>query len=324
MNYLQNKLACPYCEQLMHTICKPAGYGSHMRGCAKKHNQRYSFLDFCKYNFENVNEDFFRQKLNEEYSVLEIDQTYFGGYGVTRKCCKILGIPLRTIKEATNLNRCRNKYKETCLIKYGYENALCDGSVIKEKRNSTMIEKYGVINFFAINDFQEYLKDKLGSEEYHKRKSDRSSQVWLGKSEGEKQAWLAASLQVHFRDPRTGKYRSKQEMELEESLTRHNLKVSPQYKIGKYFYDLFIENTNILIEYNGDFWHANPQLYSAEKYMYAGLTAEDIWTKNKLKYEHAQKNGYDVIIIWEQDYHNNNDSFESIVEKTVCEKLNKY
>lgn len=40
------------------------------------------------------------------------------------------------------------KYKDTCLEKYGKENALCKGTSSYDKRNNTIKEKYGVDNVF--------------------------------------------------------------------------------------------------------------------------------------------------------------------------------
>lgn len=74
----------------------------------------------------------------------------------------------------------------------------------------------------------------------------------------------------------------------------------------KYYYDFSYinENNKKIIEYNGDFWHANPMLYSAENVLsLRGFKklASDIWKEDKKKIEMAKKYGYDVLVIWERD-----------------------
>ena len=88
--------------------------------------------------------------------------------------------------------------------------------------------------------------------------------------------------------------------------------------LDSYFsYDVFIENTNLLIEVNGDYWHANPLLYKENDIMLYGTekstTAKTIWERDKIKLEHALNQGYKTFVVWENDLINH--SFET------CNKL---
>lgn len=79
----------------------------------------------------------------------------------------------------------------------------------------------------------------------------------------------------------------------------------------KFAYD-FTYNHKI-IEFNGDYWHCNPKLYSKDFFNKSmNMSAEDIWNKDRLKKECAEKNGYDYLVVWELEY--NQDS-ESIIKK---------
>lgn len=70
-----------------------------------------------------------------------------------------------------------------------------------------------------------------------------------------------------------------------------------------YFYDFTVPDLNLIIEFNGDYWHANPTLYN-ETFVHPVLnrTAKEIWDKDDIKIRVAKDNGYDVLIIWEKDY----------------------
>ena len=71
-------------------------------------------------------------------------------------------------------------------------------------------------------------------------------------------------------------------------------------------YAFDFEYNNKLIEFNGDYWHCNPKQYKEDFYNKSKLlTAKEIWENDKLKIQCAQKNGYDVLVIWESEYNEN-------------------
>lgn len=77
--------------------------------------------------------------------------------------------------------------------------------------------------------------------------------------------------------------------------------------------DFLIENDKI-IEVNGDFWHANPKIYSVDK-----LTT--IQKNNVLrdieKFNWINQNNYKLLIIWEQDIKFNTEDIKNKIEKYV-------
>lgn len=73
---------------------------------------------------------------------------------------------------------------------------------------------------------------------------------------------------------------------------------------------------NIVVEYNGDYWHANPYRYKESDIVHHSISAKDIWKKDKEKEELYNKLGYKVIYIWEKDYKENPDL---TIEKVIKE-----
>jgi len=58
-----------------------------------------------------------------------------------------------------------------------------------------------------------------------------------------------------------------------------------------------------IIEFNGDYWHCNPKLYEAEFFnKNKSLTAKEIWLYDKEKTKTAEKYGYEVLTVWENDW----------------------
>lgn len=63
---------------------------------------------------------------------------------------------------------------------------------------------------------------------------------------------------------------------------------------------------NKCIEFNGDYWHANPKIYKEDKQFsfrrHKIKTAKAVWEADAYKIDQIQKAGFEVLIIWESDY----------------------
>jgi len=80
-----------------------------------------------------------------------------------------------------------------------------------------------------------------------------------------------------------------------------------------YSYD-FTYNKKI-IEFNGDYWHCNPNIYEADYFNKRKLlNAKQIWEYDEQKIKTANKYGYQVFIVWESDFKNNP---EEVIEKCI-------
>jgi very-short-patch-repair endonuclease len=111
------------------------------------------------------------------------------------------------------------------------------------------------------------------------------------------------------------KYESKLETEFKTILDALQIKYNQQYPVKYYCYDFNIQDTNILIETDGDWWHCNPNkgfipLYESQIHTVA---------HDKVKNEWAEKNGYTLIRFWEDDIMNNRDL---VIQKLLDLKTN--
>ncbi len=61
-----------------------------------------------------------------------------------------------------------------------------------------------------------------------------------------------------------------------------------------------MENTEIIIEIFGNYWHANPKMYeSTDEFNFnLLLTASEIWDNDKPRVSNLEDLGYNVIVIW--------------------------
>lgn len=85
-----------------------------------------------------------------------------------------------------------------------------------------------------------------------------------------------------------------------------NYEYSIMYENSIYMIDYYIDDLKIAIEFNGDYWHANPNKYPDE-YLHSiiGLTAQQIHEKDKNRYKMLEDQfGIKTYVIWEGEYYN--------------------
>jgi len=106
-------------------------------------------------------------------------------------------------------------------------------------------------------------------------------------------------------------------------IMNYNCYINKQFIIfcnNDFYYTYDFKYKNKIIEFNGDYWHCNPNKYNENflnkrKQMYA----KDIWKYDKLKIQKAIKEGYEVLVVWESDYKKNK---EKIIQECI-DFLNK-
>ena len=89
------------------------------------------------------------------------------------------------------------------------------------------------------------------------------------------------------------------------------------YRINRYICDIFVKDLNLIIEYNGDYWHCNPKKFSSEYYHpHKKKTAKEIWNEDKLRIDNLKKLGYNLEVIWESDF-DSSITIQNIIQKYV-------
>ena len=188
----------------------------------------------------------------------------------------------RTVKQA---RACSKRSSEYWTLR-GYSNKDAATQVAREQTVFSLeicIEKYGPI---------------IGKERW-----DRRQKKWQdtlnAKSPEEKS-------RVNRLKVGSGIVVSKAEREMLAEIVKTLPNVIHQFTLIKsnkkqYIYDFMYNNK--IIEYNGDFWHANPNIYTESFVnLRSKRKATDIWQRDHEKNQFAIDNGYQVLVVWEQDY----------------------
>lgn len=261
-------------------------------------------------------------------------------YELTKKGCDIskylslLGIK-RTSKEERQTERYKSTYLKGIQNIYGNEiTSISQVKEIKEKKKNTAISKCGSYEKY-LND--QRIKMQKGYEEYkmdnertlatfEKTKAtclDKYGHSNFGSSEVAKEKSIKkrretiATWDYEERLARTdiaraavcsrGGYESSIEKRVQHCLVNMDINFIKHFHRWHYNYDLLI-NDKVIIEIQGDMWHAFPGKYKATDLIMGKLLAADIWKKDEKKKKIAEENGYKIAYIWEHEIRKTSDS----------------
>jgi len=114
-----------------------------------------------------------------------------------------------------------------------------------------------------------------------------------------KQQWLDG---VHKRT-----FKSKGQKEVIDLITELGYQIEDEYLVCGRPFDVFVKDKNLLIEFNGTFWHRDPRFYDEKE-------GKVYWDKDREKIDNAVKNGYIVRTIWQFDWEKCDDKKQLIGE----------
>lgn len=259
----------------------------------------------------------FEQYVTNGKSLPDLLNEYGINYDQTQKLLLYYNIEKRSISEAAHTQNFKNKLHATLREKWGVIDNISQSQAIKEKKVQSCLTRFNVDNFFKHKGFLEvqhngYIrKYGMSKSEYH---SQRVSKLWSSLTVEERNIWLEKSIHSKSAQRKLrGVLGSKGESRISDMLNSLEITHTRQYSIEyrdqcskkrRFFYDIYIPQLNLIIEYNGDFWHANPRIYNANDIMaYPGgpITAKERWQAEANKLDLAKKTNHNIIVIWESE-----------------------
>lgn len=300
----------------------------HIYFCDKtsisKQDKKFKFL---KFNQQIID----KAELLHDYevsllSIPEISKKYNICYSRVVFLLDYHVIPKRNIKESINSGNVITKRKATCIDKYGVDNP-SKSNEIKAKKTATLLEHYGVTHMSQIPGMNDYIKELMFAR-YGKRSLPNlygnMNEWWNRQTDDFKKAHVKPANDAYmlmwqdlsddakyeiiqrrnFNGSSVGTGKSKLEDRLSNVLTSLMVSHIRQKWIKNRSYDFHIMGTRMIIEVQGDFWHANPKSYKESDILnHFGnkITAGEIWLKDADKKKLAENYGYEVFYIWESD-----------------------
>jgi len=161
-----------------------------------------------------------------------------------------------------------------------------------------------------INYFIEKYGEEEGTKKHKEMLKAKNHQQFVGKNYSKVSFNLFKELENHF--PNLTFYYGENEVSFyDEKNNRY------------YFYDCFIPQKNLIIEFNGDLFHGNPKMFNENDKpnpYNKDLTAKEIWKSDKIKNEFIEKS-YNLIIVWENEYYNNKEKVLKDLKNLIKGKL---
>lgn len=176
---------------------------------------------------------------------------------------------------------------------------------VKEIKKKTFQEHYGVDNIFQLVSF---IKNKT----FEKYGVENCSRLDWVKEKKFKTLIYDNDNDIAY---------SKQQVDLFNELTkRFDESISKNFKYATHGHEMFviheykcfsldfsyqIGDHKFAIEYNGDIWHANPTKYNKDDKpnpLDKNVTAQQIWDHDKLRVDMIKNDGYDLLIVWEDEF----------------------
>lgn len=309
LKHLQFCLDCTFECKDCHKkfISKNALHGHHTK-CVMRTKRKSNMINEIL-TFEFMEKMFIINKNTTLFVANNILKDYDITNGDIIKKAKEYNIKLLTCSESARHSTTREAYIKTCLDNYGTINCLSYGTEAYKKRNKTIKNKYGVDNVFQLNSVKQKSKQSLLSHygvEYPTYVEHRYKNVGR-KSHSHiiVEKWLE-EYNINYTSEKI----------LKETKL-FNLEINKIYQPRP---DIFIENSNIIIEIYGDRWHANPEKYNDSDLIYTWMGekfAKDIRKNNSIREKHLNDCGFVVIILWCSKIIKNNKT--NIKEKLIKE-----
>ncbi|MFD2704637.1 hypothetical protein [Salibacterium lacus] len=102
------------------------------------------------------------------------------------------------------------------------------------------------------------------------------------------------------------------EKETEHFLEKEGVEFVAQYEVGRMTIDFFLPDYNVALEVNGDFWHANPDIYGVSKPFHR--FHDRIQEKDERKTRQIEDEGMELYVIWEKDLSERKDeTFDDLI-----------
>lgn len=194
------------------------------------------------------------------------------------------------------------QYKKTCLERYGVDN-ISQIDSIKEKKATTTQLHYGVDNPFQAVVVKEKIKQTMLSKygvEYGSQISAAERMDHMIQTNIEKYG-----VPYGFLNTLPGYSKISQlffnclKDDYPNAVYATN---GGEHRIGRYTLDWYDPDSNTAIEFNGDYWHANPKYYKPDwVHPIKKCTAKELWEHDKQKYDYLTSLGITVYVVWESD-----------------------
>jgi G:T-mismatch repair DNA endonuclease (very short patch repair protein) len=282
---------CKYCQNILELKSKFTKSG-HLARC----KEWYKFRD------ENLNKDILTKLYVDEHKSLPEIAELFSLDSVTSidKQLKKFKIKTRTSSEASEFSL--PKIKKINLERYGFENVLSKNCAIRLQLEAEHLHQYGVINFGQFEKVKKKIVETC-LRKYGVESPAQSPEIMKKMRDSLfKRFGVNTPGQLPTQRNKYTKIHKKLVYALQLDGIIVNIEKCLKFDNKIYFFDIWFDNSNLLIEVNGDYFHANPLKYQPDYLIpLKKKTAQEIWDYDALKIKRATDAGYQILVVWESE-----------------------
>lgn len=291
-------------------ICNKMCRSPHLATCYRGVSKDVASLECLIFSFPQISQT--AELLKVEGTCLAVARKLDIPYKRIQEFCRLSGIDLPNIQQANSNVAKHARFIETCQQKYGANNVLSKGTSVFNKRNLTIRRRYGVENVRSLQCVKQQITD-THLQKYGVKRIVNGAAISAAKSQWTDEQRLAVSAKLIAARAKSA---SKQDCDfswkalnvpnkLESKVAQWLSELGVPYEFSFWIagkqYDFRIGS--LLIEVQGDFWHANPQHYGAQDQLsFPGkrkVSASSIWAKDQRKKDLAASRGFQILYLWE-------------------------
>lgn len=279
---------CIYCNKKLEIKNSSVNRGT-------MHNHRTRCDEFKK----TINDKLTKEFLHEEYIIkrkaaYQISKEINIGVNPIIRKLKEFDIETRSISQAKKELLSKSRAEHTNFVRYGAKHNFCRNHPSRIQWETELLLNEGITNVFQRKEVIDKINEKFKNKEYKTSK--------FGAYPGSRYTKPHATV-------------------VDEIRKIFDCKIILEFKANKNitkFYDIYIPEYNLIIEINGDYFHANPRKYKYFDYIeLKNKTSQQIWEYDKEKIELAKNAGYYILILWEYDIKNNIDLVLQLIKKVI-------
>lgn len=159
--------------------------------------------------------------------------------------------------------------------------------------------------------------NSMANPEYKKKTVDALKRKW----ENGDMEYVRKMFSEKLKETRRlGKIKSVVRSKIEKSIIKEiknvGYNVKHSLRVDTKICDIYIPKLNLIIEFNGDYWHCNPKKYKPDYYhQVKQKTAKELWEYDKKKIDLIKQKGYNLEVVWESDYKSDKTIINKIIKK---------
>ncbi len=132
-----------------------------------------------------------------------------------------------------------------------------------------------------------------------------------------KKNWASGKIEPNINSINESKLEREFRSELKRIFPKKNVRKSTIRIKGKWFYPDVRIGKDFIIEFYGDYWHANPHIFKSNDIVHHGITAKQIWHTDIEREDALKGGGFRVFVVWQDKWKKSRKNIIRIIKANI-------